>query len=240
VERWRPQLGVPLAHIWHEDTGFRLAEIRNRAILESRGDYCIFLDGDCIPRRRFVAAHRRLAEFGWFVTGNRVLLSEVLTQFTLEKGQEPELWNAVTWIGVRAHRAVNRILPLITLPLGPLRKLEARNWEGARGANMAMWRADLERVDGFDASFAGWGREDSDLFVRLMRAGVRRKDGRYATAVLHLWHPEADRSSFQDNQERLIDALRSKRVRATIGLSALRDSAAEALAAPAPAEKGPE
>ena len=55
--------------------GFRAAEIRNRAILAARGMYLIFLDGDCIVRPDFVAAHRRLAEPNWFVTGNRVLLS---------------------------------------------------------------------------------------------------------------------------------------------------------------------
>jgi len=42
---------------------------------------------------------------------------------------------------------------------------------------MAFWRADLDAVDGFDAAFKGWGREDSDIFIRLIRAGVRRKDG---------------------------------------------------------------
>ena len=47
-------------HVWHEDRGFRAAEIRNRAILAARGAYCIFLDGDCIVRPDFVATHRRL------------------------------------------------------------------------------------------------------------------------------------------------------------------------------------
>ena len=61
----------------------------------------------------------------------------------------------------------------------------------------AIWRcgaADLDRVDGFDADYSGWGKEDSDIIVRLLHAGVRRKDGMFATGVLHLWHAEADRS----------------------------------------------
>ena len=74
---------------------------------------------------------------------------------------------------------LNRVAPLIGLPLGPLRKLGGRRWQGARGCNVACLRRDLERVDGFDAAFTGWGLEDSDLFVRLIRAGVRRKDGRF-------------------------------------------------------------
>src|SRR5258705_1103283 len=38
VEAWRARLAI--THVWHEDRGFRLAEIRNRAIRASRGDYC--------------------------------------------------------------------------------------------------------------------------------------------------------------------------------------------------------
>ena len=88
----------------------------------------------------------------------------------------------------------SRLMPLIRLPLGPLRKRLANEWEGVRGGNFAFWRADLERVDGFETSFVGWGLEDSDIVIRMIRAGVKRKDGRFATGVLHLCHPEADRS----------------------------------------------
>ena len=227
VERWKANLGFPLAHVHHEHRGFRAAEVRNRAVLASRGAYCVFLDGDCIPRPSFVTAHRRLAEFGWFVTGNRVLMSEVLTDFALEKSQEPELWTIVTWLGMRSYRGINRLMPLLLLPLGPLRKLRPRQWEHARSCNLGVWRADLDRVDGFDATFNGWGREDSDLLVRLLHAGVRRKDGNFATSVLHLWHPPADRSALEDNQDRLVDTLRSRRVAAIRGLSALRDADAD-------------
>ena len=75
VEAWKGKVGRRLDYVWHDDRGFRAAEIRNRAILASRGVYCIFLDGDCITRPDFVATHRRLAEHGCFVTGNRILLS---------------------------------------------------------------------------------------------------------------------------------------------------------------------
>ena len=81
--------------------------------------------------------------------------------------------------------------------------------------------SDLDRIDGFDASFSGWGREDSDLLVRLLHAGVRRKDGRFATAVIHLWHPEADRAQLTANEARLDAVLASDRVRAQRGMSAL-------------------
>jgi glycosyltransferase involved in cell wall biosynthesis len=223
VDDWKRRLGVPLASVRHEHRGFRAAEIRNRALLASSGAYCVFLDGDCLARPDFIATHRGLAERGWFVAGNRVLLSAALTEATLHDGLEPERWSMRRWMGRRVSRDLNRLLPLLRLPLGPLRKLRAQAWEGARSCNLAAWRADLERVDGFDAAFNGWGREDSDLLVRLLHAGIRRKEGFFATGVLHLWHPAADRSRLTENDQRLLAVLNSGRVRAEIGISSLGD-----------------
>jgi len=221
VQRWAGQGVVPVHHVWHEDRGFRAAEIRNRAVLRASGHICIFLDGDCIPRPHFIAAHRALAEPGWFVTGNRVLLSEEATERVLANALRPELWPLRDWLALRRAGGVNRLAPLVTVPLGPLRKLQGQRWHGARSCNMAVAMSDLMRVDGFDATFSGWGLEDSDLAIRLMRHGVRRKDGRFATGVLHLWHPENDRSQLPDNERRLEAVMRVARIRAQRGLSVI-------------------
>ncbi len=220
VKTWQGRCGRRVVHVWHPDDGFRLAAIRNHAIVAAQGAYRVFLDGDCLARGDFVAAHRALAEPGWFVTGNRVLLSRALTARVLRENLTAECWTMAQWLASRFGCGINRLAPLVALPLGPLRKARPRAWRGARGANIAMWRSDLIAVDGFDSSFAGWGREDSDLFVRLIRAGVRRKDGRYATGVLHLWHPDADRTRLSDNEKRLDAVLASDRVVATKGLKA--------------------
>jgi glycosyltransferase involved in cell wall biosynthesis len=225
VGEWALRTKLPIKHVWHEDRGFRLSDIRNRGIRQSAGAYILFLDGDCIARPHFVAAHRRLAEVGWFVTGTRILLSPELTDRILHQGLEPESWGLAHWLAPRSRGELNRLAPLLNLGLGGMRKLTARRWRGARGSNMAFWRADLEKVDGFDASFSGWGREDSDLFIRLIRAGVRRKDGRFATGVLHLWHPEADRSRLADNDRQLDEVLHSNRITARRGLAMATEDA---------------
>ena len=181
----------------------------------------MFLDGDCLTRPDFVAAHRRLAEPGWFVTGNRILLSRELTDRILEQALAPEKWSLAAWIAQRARRRVNRLAPFLALRLGILRKLHPRRWQKARGSNMAFWRRDLAAVDGFDAAFTGWGREDSDIFVRMIRAGIRRKDGRFGPGVLHLWHPEADRARLAQNDRQLDELLADGRIRARQGLSLL-------------------
>ncbi len=221
IERRAAASGFELVHVWQADQGFRAAEIRNRAVLGSRGDYCIFLDGDCIPRPDFVAAHRKLAEPGWFVAGNRILLSPALSERILNEGIEAETWSLTDLARARLNGGVNRLAPALRLPLGPLRRLNRRAWQGVRSCNLAVWRRDLDRVDGFDAAFSGWGLEDSDIVVRLLRSGVRRKDGRFSTGVLHLWHPEADRSSLRDNQGRLDEVITATRIRAMRGVSSL-------------------
>jgi len=221
ISQWKPRLGVPLLHIWHEHRGFRAAEIRNRAILKSSGEYVVFLDGDCLVRPDFVAVHRRLAELGWFVTGNRALLTSELTSTVLSARLEPERWALPEWLVQRSKGGLNRLAPLIDLPLGPLRKMRPQVWQDARSCNLAVWRSDLDRVDGFDASFSGWGKEDSDLLVRLLHAGVRRKDGAFATGVIHLWHTDADRSQVFVNQKKLKALMQSSRVRAERGMSAV-------------------
>jgi glycosyltransferase involved in cell wall biosynthesis len=226
------RLDVPLKHVWHEDCGFRLAAIRNRAIAASRGRYCIFLDGDCIPRPDYVAVHRHLARPGRFVTGNRVLLARELTERVLAQSAEPERWGLATWAKLRAQGQINRLAPLVPLPTGPLRRLRGGAWRGARACNLAVWRSDVDRVDGFDAAFCGWGREDSDFLIRLLRTGVRRTDGNFATGVLHLWHPESDRAALPENERRLDEVVRSERVRARDGLSRF---GADARGAPAAA-----
>src|SRR3954463_2437901 len=43
VATWRETIPV-VEHVWQENKGFRAAAIRNRAVVQSRGALCIFLD----------------------------------------------------------------------------------------------------------------------------------------------------------------------------------------------------
>ena len=214
IEQWSARLGVPLGHVWHEHNGFRAGQIRNRAMAACRGDYLVFLDGDCVTRPDFVGVHRALAEPGWFVSGNRALLSRTLTEAVLRDGLEPETWGYRRWLAQRLSGGLNRLAPVVRLPLGPLRKLRAGLWTAARSCNFGAWRSDLHGIGGFDPDYSGWGREDTDLVVRLVRSGVRRKDGEFATGVLHLWHPKASLARLAENDRLLAHAVAGERTAA--------------------------
>ena len=210
---------VPLVHLWQEDDGFRAAAARNLAVAASRGDYLVFVDGDSVLRPDFIARHRALAEPAWFVAGNRVLLSE---DFTAKVLQTPlvELHgdSRLSWLGRWFSGAINRWLPLCFVPGQSWRTRQPQRWQGARTCNLALWRSDFDAINGFDEAFQGWGHEDADLAIRLLHAGVQRKDGRFATAVLHLWHRENDRSNLAENERRLAEILAADRRRATVGI----------------------
>nr|MCU0951181.1 glycosyltransferase [Burkholderiaceae bacterium] len=88
---------IPVHHVWQEDRGFRAGAARNRAAAGARGDYLVFLDGDCVPRPDFIAQHRELAEPGWMVAGNRILLSEPFTQRVLAQRVPIHGWSTDRW-----------------------------------------------------------------------------------------------------------------------------------------------
>lgn len=208
----------PLRHVWQEDRGFRAAAARNRALAATGSDYVIFSDGDCVPLPRFVSRHRTLAEAGYFVAGNRVLLSRRFTEQVLRRRLPIHAWHQGQWLLAWLRRDANRVLPLLTLPDSAFRRRSPGRWEGIKTCNLAAWRADLARINGFDESYSGWGLEDSDLVIRLLHAGIRHKSARFAAPVLHLWHEEWDRSRLGENQRRLDDILGTRRVEAIAGL----------------------
>ncbi len=219
VARYRERAEMAIDHVWQEDRGFRAGAVRNRALALTKAEYVIFTDGDCLPLPDFIAGHRRLAEPGWFVAGNRLLLSETLTRKVLAERLPICTWPAARWLEAALKGEVNRWLPLWRLPLPPLlRKLPARRWQGVMTCNLAAWRADLVKVNGFDESYVGWGLEDSDLVIRLLHAGISHKSARFASPVLHLWHRENDRQGLENNRELLNDLLKSDHYRAGCGL----------------------
>ncbi len=203
VKELAERMTYPLRHVWQEDNGFRAAAIRNQAVAHTSAQYILFLDGDCLVRPDFLQRHALLARRGHFVAGNRVLLSRVFSQRVLEYGVPIAGWGAAHWLAARLLGRINRFLALARLPLGRLRDRSPRRWEGAKTCNLGLWRTDFLAVNGLDERYRGWGYEDSDLVIRLLHNGVRRRDGRFATTVLHLWHPEHTRQGTEENLARL-------------------------------------
>jgi glycosyltransferase involved in cell wall biosynthesis len=218
IRHYQARAPFRIDHVWQENRGYRASIVRNRAVALARADYIVYTDQDCVPFPDFLSRHARLAERGWFVAGNRILTSEAFAGRILTQRLPVHEWTYAQWVRCRLRREVNRLTPLVRLPDAPFRKLHPRRWRGAKTANLAVWKDDLLAVNGMDEEYAGWGLEDSDLVVRLIRHGVRHKSGRFACPVVHLWHPEQDRSRLPENERRLKVILGSDRIAAPLGI----------------------
>ena len=221
VAQRQARASVRLEHVWQPDQGFRAAAARNLGVLATSGQYVIFLDGDCVVRTGFVAWHRCLAETGYFVTGSRVLLDASYTQKLTVRGQYQVLQNGSLWdwLKLRLTGHSNKLLPLIGIPGQWWRHYKKPNWRRIKSCNLAVWRDDLFKVNGFDEQFIGWGHEDADLAIRLGNVGVKRKSGAFATEIFHLWHQENNRSTERVNYERVQQRLANGTTRAVQGLA---------------------
>jgi glycosyltransferase involved in cell wall biosynthesis len=218
IETFKKQAAIKLKHVWQPDEGFQASKIRNKAVAIANGSYLIFLDGDCIPLPTFIERHVKLARHGWFVAGNRILLSEKFTKCLFDGELSIPKFNWSDWIRHRRLGNCNRISPLVYLPLFP-RKLQPKNWKGAQSCNLGMWKTDFMQVNGFDEIYRGWGYEDSDLIIRLIKIGITKKQGRFAIPVIHLWHPQNHSSETIKNLEILLARQNDQVVQAASGVS---------------------
>ena len=113
---------------------------------------------------------------------------------------EPFYYFILLW----AKNNINRLSAFVNLPLGFLRYIQPNKWQKAMTCNLGIWKNDFIRINGFDEVFEGWGYEDSDLVIRLIHSGIKRKEGRFAVQVLHLWHSQNDKSNHDLNYQRLM------------------------------------
>ncbi len=184
-----------IKHVWHEDNGFRLAAIRNKAIRMAESDYIIQIDGDIIIDKNFIADHLSIKAIGYFVTGSRLLLGTKITEVLLES--EKVNIAALRWKGKNFFNTLR--IPFLMRLLQNTYKTKGKHLDYVKGCNMAFWKSDLYLVNGYDESFIGWGREDSDICIRLINAGVKKKFIKFCAVQYHLHHPLASRDQFEAN-----------------------------------------
>ena len=180
LERIARDYPVRLVHLWQPDDGARMSRARNRAIAAAQGDYIILLDGDMVVERHFIADHRAFARRDCFAQGSRVLTDAALTRRMLEQDlMAPRFFSR----GIERRRH--------TLHIPALARWYARpgtKQRGIKSCNMAFWRDDLLRVNGFNEAMTGWGREDVELAARAFHAGLLRSDLRFSALATHLYH----------------------------------------------------
>lgn len=189
---------LPLTHVYGPDVGWTKNIALNRAVRAAKGQYLIFLDGDCIPHGRFVESHMQLAESGKSVSGRRVDIGPGYAQRIRDKQVALADLERLGWY--IAHYAVlirdqARALEdgIYIRPQGWFHRNilpRVSRIRGLLGCNFACWKSDLLRINGFDEDYDSPAvGEDTDLEWRFERIGVTLKSGRNMAIVYHFRHP---------------------------------------------------
>lgn len=213
VKTFQEKFPVPLLHLWHADKGFRLSAVRNLAIKKAKFEYIIQIDGDVVLHPDFVKEHLHFAEKNCFITGSRVLMDDSLSKQVLAQKTKP---------GFLASGIGNRLnalhFPLFNLLAkkenSPLNKMTT----GIRGCNMSFWRDDLLAINGYDEDFVGWGREDSEIVVRLIKKGCYRKKIKMAAIQYHIYHKENAKDNLESNHQLMEQAIADQSFRVKNGI----------------------
>ena len=214
IEELSKKLKSPLIHVHQEDDGFQVSRIRNRAIAAATSDYIISIDGDMMLHPKFVEDHLSIAKENTFVQGGRVIMSEELTEGILNSPEN------IPKIFFSSKNIKNNKNALWFPTLKSFAALFVTNHlKRIRGCNQAFWREDLISVNGFNEAFQGWGREDSDICLRLNNQGVNRINLKFAGIAYHLYHLEAKRTSLNTNDVMLEKAIIEKHIFCELGLN---------------------
>ncbi len=188
VESLCGQIDIPIRHIWQEDDGFQKCRIMNKAIVESRGEYLIFTDGDCIPHPDFVKNHVELARENTMLSGGYFKLplevSRAISKQDILSGRA----TSPGWLLKHGVPFTPKIAKLISHPLlGAL--LDALTITRAtwNGHSASTWKKHVLATNGFDERMQ-YGGQDREFGERLMNMGIKARQVRYRCSCAHLDH----------------------------------------------------
>ena len=192
ITSFQEKSDILVIHSWQEDSGFRAAKSRNKAISKSNGDYIVLIDGDMILHPEFINDHINNAQPSYFVQGSRVLLTQDKTKQALDQQKIN--------FSLLSNGLKNRKNAIHSNSLSRLFSNKKNTLRGIRSCNLAFFKQDFISVNGFNNEFEGWGREDIEFIMRLMNRGINRKNVRFNAIQFHLWHNENIRDSLEKNE----------------------------------------
>lgn len=198
---------LSIQHVWHEDKGFRKTRILNKAVLRSAGEYLIFIDGDCLPHKHFVADHWYNRRANTVLAGRRANLSQELTKDLspekirngyLEKLSFPlRVWSD-SLRKKSAHAESSHAEKSLWLPRFVYRVWPAKS-KGILGCNFSLHKEVLVEINGFDLRYeAPATGEDTDIDLRLRWAGKKIRLLKFQAVQYHLYHKRLDRPDSND------------------------------------------
>lgn len=190
---------LDITHLFQEDIGWRKNIALNRAIVASKYEYLIFIDGDCVPFDDFIENHVKQASKKIVLAGKRVELGEQITKeirskkLTVSKLTNNYLLYAIKLIKDKTRHLEDILHISYKSFLAPFIKKEVNY---IIGCNWSAFKEDILTINGFDETYIlpSIG-EDVDLGWRFRGLGIELKSCRYNANLVHLYHKKRFDSS---------------------------------------------
>ena len=211
IERYTDKFQCGLHHIWQADKGFQKTKILNKSIAVANGDYIIQIDGDILLHKHFIKDHISNAKQGTFIHASRVFLNKKITNEAITN----KVYN-FSFFKIGISNRFNRIRSYF---LSIILSTKDYNLKGTRGCNFSFWKHDFIDVNGYDEDMKGWGKEDTELSVRLMNTGVNKYKLKYLAICYHLYHNSSSRKGLNMNNTILAKTITTKKICCTNGIN---------------------
>ena len=166
IKEIKNKYAFEIAHVWHEDIGWRKNEILNKAVCLTKTPYIVFIDGDCVPHKHFVKEHLTYKQADVCLTGRRVDLSQEITNkitvVTVKNGNLEK--NITEFILSSFKKESSYIENGFYLKNNHLRKWISSKNAGILGCNFSLYKEDLLKINGFDERYKAPAiGEDTDI-----------------------------------------------------------------------------
>jgi GT2 family glycosyltransferase len=197
------QAPFPIRYLWQPDEGFRKSRMLNESLRHAQGAYIVFADSDCIPHHHYLKDHWSLRKVNTVLCGRRVDMGEFTSSTLTAEGISGREHEKIRWPLVKdilRAKTLNWEESIRVPVLGSV-----IHWKSPSllGSNFSLEKSLIERINGFNEDYVGYGYEDPDLEHRLRFAGARLKAVRHAAIQYHIYHTP---SSTSDKNKGIFEA----------------------------------
>lgn len=203
-----------ILHTTQEDNGVQKSKSQNNGIKASRGEYLIFIDGDCLLYSNFIENHLTLSGEKNIVTGRRVNLGQKFSQqlrnheisstwlekhfvkkyFAIKKDAKTER-HSEEGFQIKPHGLVHKIMAKSRKKRFPM-----------LGCNMSMYKQQMLSINGFDEGLGNASAaSDTDLEWRFEGIGCKIVSARFMANEFHLYHKRSAQEYDRDAVDQMLE-----------------------------------
>ena len=216
IKGLKKNLTYELIYLQQEDMGYRRNTALNNGVKVSTGEMIVVVDQDCILHPKFLEEYAKNYDKADLFTGRRFNLGKKYTEKVLKNKKRK--FNLLELLF--SDSPIKKFLDAIYVPW-----LSLKRNSRVLGSNFGIKKNFLEKINGFNENYIGYGLEDVDLEKRVEIAGGIRISMKNKAIQYHLYHPEPQGNTdrYNINRKILEETIRKKEYICKNGLKKLME-----------------